>query len=990
MILKKMRKVIALIICAFLILISVTSSMAFAGNSGNRGDGSDPPISVKTYTEVYKERGEYLFSMDTDFVVVKQPYKYCYVWTKTELSEANQERIKAEIKEKDDQTVVPEGHFTFHFGYNEDFKISEDTKSKYFILRNEQPKIRLSILDSCHSPYGYGIPVAYGTFGTPPAKEAKAQIHLFKVLNGEEPGENKFQFNLKQVDENSGDINIPYENVAKNDENGDIIFKDIFYDISNGNQSRDYYYQVTESDTGIKGMTYDKEIETIKVSLTKNEDSNTWDTKTVYMGDRIFHNTYTTSDGLTGTANITLKKVLEGMELTAEMFDFELVQTDRDDNLIIGGYGDTSTNSPKGAINFSSIIYTTKDAGKTFYYRVTEKESKGLENIVYDNTPKTVEVKVADKATNGIYKVEVNYPKGDTFKNRYGKGIGSAVVKLEKKLTGKNIRLTDKMFQFNLVEVDEKNEPIDGGERLQTWNDSEGKIIFPKITYLENQLNKEFKYLVTEDSTKNIDGMTYSEEAFLITVKTTKNNGSYETNIFYPGGLTFHNSYKDPNAKGEAKIEFLKVMEGKKLTDEVFTFDLIRTDKLWYPAKIEYRDSKTNDKDGKICFNGISYGRAESGQVLYYLVKENVENKLPNIQYDEIPKRVEVRVAEESKNGVYDTTIKYLDGATFINKYIDPTIPVDPTGTIKITKDIKILRGSKTINQDFYVTLFQDEKFETKFKVNPTQKLSIVNSQSTAVSYANLPKGIYYIAETDKDGNVITKENIGAQSIAYSTQKVEIKENHLSDSVTITNSFVGDSPIIIPQYGSITVVKDLLKDGKPFATDKVFYTALFSEKELKNRVSEIKAIEMKNQSTAKVTFTYAKSGSLINIGETYYVAETDKLGNPITDPKSIGIDQIKLDNNIANISYSSLDPQIRITNIIVTAQPVDPSEPEQPTDPTDPVDPVEPTDPADTIDNDNIVQTSDNNPIVMWGMTFVVALLALLGVNLRKLKKNIH
>ncbi|MEG2529699.1 MAG: hypothetical protein RSB02_06465, partial [Anaerovoracaceae bacterium] len=313
--------------------------------------------------------------------------------------------------------------------------------------------------------------------------------------------------------------------------------------------------------------------------------------------------------------------------------------------------------------------------------------------------------------------------------------------------------------------------------------------------------------------------------------------------------------------------------------------------------------------------------------------------------------------------------------------------PVDPTGTIKITKDIKILSGSKTINQDFYVTLFQDEKFITKFEVNPTQKLSIINSQSTAVSYANLPKEIYYIAETDKDGNVITKENIGAQSIAYSTQKVEIKENHLSDSVTITNSFVGDSPIIIPQYGSITVVKDLLKDGKPFATDKVFYTALFSERELKNRVSEIKAIEMKNQSTAKVTFTYAKSGSLINIGETYYVAETDKLGNPITDPKSIGIDQIKVDNNIANISYSSLDPQIRITNIIVTAQPVDPSEPEQPTDPTDP---VEPTDPTDTIDNDNIVQTSDNNPIVMWGMTFVVALLALLGVNLRKLKKNIH
>lgn len=735
MILKKMRKVIALIICAFLILISVTCSMAFAGSSGNGSDGSDPPISVKTYNQVYEKAGEYFFSMDTDFVVVKQPYKHCYVWTKTKLSEANQERIEAEIKERDDQTIVPEGHFTFHFGYNNNFKISEDTKSKSFILRVNWPNIRLSILDSCHRPEGYGIPAANGTFGTPPAKEVKAQIHLFKVLNGKEPEKNQFEFNLKQVDENGDDMDKPYKQVAYNDENGDIIFKDIFYNVSNGNQSRDYYYQVTESNTDGDGMTYDKTIKHIKVSLTKNKNTNRWNVDVDYNDDRTFHNTYINPGGSTGTANIILTKILKNKTLQADMFTFELVQIDNAVN--VGELGEKTfvKNDIEGNVNFKPIHYNKEDAGKTFLYKITEDYTKPISNIRYDKEYRLVEVKVA-------------------------------------------------------------NEPV---------------------------------------------------------------------------------------------------------------------------------------------------------------------------------------------NGVYETKTSFVKGKPIIeNVYIDPTIPVDPTGTIKITKDIKILRGNKTINQDFYVTLFNDEQFETKFKVNPTEKLSIVNSQSTAVYYANLPKGIYYIAETDKDGNVITKENIGAQSIAYSTQKVEIKENHLSDSIIITNSFIGDSPIIIPQYGSITVVKDLLKDGKPFATDKVFYTALFSEKELKNRVSEIKAIEMKNQSTAKVIFTYAKSGSLINIGETYYVAETDKLGNPITDPKSIGIDQIKMDNNIANISYLSANPQIRITNIIVTDEPVDP------TKPVDPSEPEKPADPTDTIDNDNIVQTSDDNPIVMWGMTFVVALLALLGVNVRKLKKNMR
>jgi hypothetical protein len=62
--------------------------------------------------------------------------------------------------------------------------------------------------------------------------------------------------------------------------------------------------------------------------------------------------------------------------------------------------------------------------------------------------------------------------------------------------------------------------------------------------------------------------------------------------------------------------------------------------------------------------------------------------------------------------------------------------------------------------------------------------------------------------------------------------------------------------------------------------NQTFYTALFSDSALKNRVSDIKALVLKNAYTTEVTFTDLPYG-------TYYVGETDAAGTPITSSNTV-------------------------------------------------------------------------------------------------------
>ena len=125
-----------------------------------------------------------------------------------------------------------------------------------------------------------------------------------------------------------------------------------------------------------------------------------------------------------------------------------------------------------------------------------------------------------------------------------------------------------------------------------------------------------------------------------------------------------------------------------------------------------------------------------------------------------------------------------------------------------------------------------------------------------------------------------------------------------SDGITI---LMKDEAIPSSAVGVVKVTKYTLKSGRAFRVkDQTYYTALFSDSKLTKRVTDVKALKLKNSYTTSVTFTRLALG-------TYYVAETDQLGNPV---KPSGVTKVVYSNKTVTLSQSSKTAESVIQNTV--------------------------------------------------------------------------
>ena len=213
--------------------------------------------------------------------------------------------------------------------------------------------------------------------------QASIALGAVKVYNKTLTG-GEFEFNLEQVKDVNGTTitdSEPYTDSAKNDANGNVIFKEIKYTTAGT-----YYYKISEKNGGstIRGIEYDKKAYVVAVTVARvgNELVASADKA---IKDITFTNTYSAS------ADLELK-AQKSMKVEAEQlgtFEFELKDAD-------GKVIETVKNDEKGAISFSKLSYTEKDAGRTFTYTVNEKIPSEADTYIYDKTVYTVTVNVED------------------------------------------------------------------------------------------------------------------------------------------------------------------------------------------------------------------------------------------------------------------------------------------------------------------------------------------------------------------------------------------------------------------------------------------------------------------------------------------------------------------------------------------------------------------------------------------------------------------
>lgn len=175
-----------------------------------------------------------------------------------------------------------------------------------------------------------------------------------------------------------------------------------------------YTYTVTEQDGNLGGVTYDRTVHTVTVTVTEDAKAHRLVASVSYSNGEggeegiLFRNTYRPGNVV---VELAARKNLTGRGLKADEFEFELV--DKDGNPI-----DTERNDKDGDIRFKPLTYGRDnngidDCGEHRY--VIRERNTGEKNVTYDRTEHHVTVTVGDDLQGNLTaKVEYDPTDGKT------------------------------------------------------------------------------------------------------------------------------------------------------------------------------------------------------------------------------------------------------------------------------------------------------------------------------------------------------------------------------------------------------------------------------------------------------------------------------------------------------------------------------------------------------------------------------------------------
>lgn len=189
-------------------------------------------------------------------------------------------------------------------------------------------------------------------------------------------------------------------------------------------------------------------------------------------------------------------------------------------------------------------------------------------------------------------------------------------------------------------------------------------------------------------------------------------------------------------------------------------------------------------------------------------------------------------------DGLYQTSSGKVEEVTIVNQQISATIN-------KVDENGNPVAGARLVLKDM------DGKAHFEFVT--TDKPTVLKQ---------IPVGDYVVSELEAPAGYQIAQDVpltikGEDGASYQVTMVDKKET--------------------PSSAGLNVIKHLMDDaGNELMTeDGVFYVALFEDEACTSRVSDVRALNYRGQTSSTVSF-----GNLVP-GQTYYVAETDELGNKL-------------------------------------------------------------------------------------------------------------
>ena len=532
-----------------------------------------------------------------------------------------------------------------------------------------------------------------------------------------------------------------------------------------------YTYKVAEENGNESSYNYDSTEYTLTYKVTdvrgtlKAEQSITAGGKSADA--MVFTNKYAPAS-MEGDAAITGTKELVGRSmLKDEKFEFVLKAGDAetqkaldekdivldDTNASLSGMKD----GEKATFSFGRAEFS-KEGEYTF--TVTEKDG-GKAGMTYDDNEKVLKVKVAKK--NGVMTaVQEETP---AFRNTYEAAGEYTPEGTKTLLSEKKNKLTIKAgeFKFSVYYAGhEDQKPVTTGV---TTSGKDAAIHFGTLSYTVSDLEKlvakgyaaktakddgaeySINYVVTENETDNSALQQNTQSTpFRVVVK---DNGGGKLSVKSGTGkkLDFENEYK--SEKAAVSFEGLKVLEGRKLNADEFTFHVTSDDEN---APMPEQTEVKNKANGRISFGTVTYGKDDLGdeteKTFTYKVKES--GNRPGVANDTETKTVKVTVKDDGKGHITaGTDPKTAPLFAFNNTYSTKPMDSAVTGQVQIKK---ALAGRSMEEGEFHFVLKNEEGKTLDNAVN------------------------------DKDGNItfkkLTFKNVGTYN--YTVEEVAGNDRHIT------------------------------------------------------------------------------------------------------------------------------------------------------------------------------------------------------------------
>lgn len=242
---------------------------------------------------------------------------------------------------------------------------------------------------------------------------------------------------------------------------------------------------------------------------------------------------------------------------------------------------------------------------------------------------------------------------------------------------------------------------------------------------------------------------------------------------------------------------------------------------------------------------------------------------------------------------------------------VDRKIPESFKGSITVTKTLKLNNYAADIGVDaatFYVALFSDENRTDR--ISSVKPIVFEHQTVGTVVFEKLGAGKYYIGETDKFGNLIEKGYV--DEVEYRPEYgdgylVNLESDTYAGQIHFENVF-DQAPKGFYYEGTLSVTKEVLRDGKPWNTDNTYYAGVFKDAAHTELLGQME-LKMNGKSDATAEMK-------VPLGEdpdkkiSFYVTEVDKNGKPLKNGKNL---KFKISVKGSEVVMTGKNPMAKVT-----------------------------------------------------------------------------